>query len=170
MRCVKLAVILLAALFVSTSVICPAPATAAPIQSSAVASGQLDDDKLRQMLDAMGFEPKALSKGFLITIKRDAWTTYIQLVISKDQAKIGLNANLGVVESPDSITAAQWRSVLAANRDIDPSSFYYDVDQKKLYIHRVMDNRAVTPAYLRTQIDNFVDNMKSTEALWSFTK
>jgi len=170
MHSVKLAAILLAALFVSTTGMCPPLATAAPIQSSAIVSGQLDDEKLRQMLDAMGFEPKALSKGFLITIKRDAWTTYIQLVISKDQAKIGLNANLGVVENPDSITAAQWRALLGANRDIDPSSFYYDVDQKKLYIHRVMDNRAVTPAYLRIQIDNFVDNMKSTEALWSFTK
>lgn len=133
-------------------------------------AAQLNDEKLRQMLDGMGLEPKALSQGFVVTVRRDAWTTYVQLVISPDQGKIGLNANLGVVENPDAVTAGQWRALLGANQDIDPSSFYYDVPKKKLFLHCVMDNREVTPAYLRSQIDKFVENLTSTQTLWSFTK
>jgi hypothetical protein len=130
----------------------------------------LTDATLRQMLDTMGFEPKPLTKGFLITIKRDTWTVSVQLVISSNGEKIGMNANLGVVENPDGITAAQWRGLLAANEDVDPSSFYYSAGDKKLYIHRVLDNHGLTPAFMREQIDNFYGNVKDTSKLWNFTK
>jgi len=132
--------------------------------------GGLTDDGLKTMLDNMGFEPKALSKGYLIAVKRDDWTFNIQLVLSGDGTKLGFNSNLGAVEDPDSITAKQWRALLVANSDIDPSSFYFDEKQKKLYIHRALDNRAITPDFLRKQIDSFVGNIKSTSDLWKFTK
>jgi hypothetical protein len=133
-------------------------------------SAALNDAGLKQMLDAMGYEPKPLTKGFLIAIKRDTWTVSIQLVISSNGEKIGMNANLGVVENPDAVTAAQWRGLLAANEDVDPSSFYYSASDKKLYIHRVLDNHGVTAAFLREQIDNFYGNVKDTSKLWSFTQ
>ena len=134
------------------------------------APGALVDDSLRKMLDGMGYEPKALSKGFLIAIKRDTWTINIQVVISPNGEKIGINSNLGIVENPDAVTAAQWKSLLAANADIDPSAFYFDATQKKLYLHRSLDNRGITPAILRQQVENFCGNMVDTSALWSFTK
>src|ERR1041385_8767117 len=64
----------------------------------------LTDDSLKQMLDNMGYEPKKLGKGFLLGIKRDSWTYYIQLVLSSDRNKLGFNSNLGIVENPDSVT------------------------------------------------------------------
>lgn len=136
----------------------------------AAAAGALVDDGLRKLLDGMGYEPKPLSKGFLIAVKRDTWTINIQLVISPNGEKIGMNANLGVVENPDGVTAAQWKALLAANGDIDPSAFYFDATQKKLYLHRSLDNRGITPAILRQQIENFCGNMVDTSTLWSFTK
>ena len=122
------------------------------------------------MLDGMGYEPKPLSKGFLIAVKRGTWTLNIQIVISSNSERIGMNANLGLVENPDSITAAQWKALLVSNGDIDPSAFYFDASLKKLYLHRVMDNRGMTPAILRAQIENFCANMMDTEELWKFTK
>jgi hypothetical protein len=135
------------------------------------AEGQeLVNDTLKQMLDGMGMEPKALSKGFLVTLKQDTWKINLQVVISENKEKIGLNANLGKIDDPDSVTASQWRALLIANGDVDPSYFYFDKDQKKLYLHRSFDNRAVTPAFLRGQIESFAANVRSTEALWKFTK
>jgi len=131
--------------------------------------GGLTDAALKQMLLDMGYEPKGLSKGFLIAPKRGTWTINIQLVLSKDQSKIGLNANLGKVPNPETIPAASWLKLLVDNGNIDPSSFYFDKDQKKLYLHRVMDNRAVTPAVLRSQIENFSENVRDTNADWKFT-
>jgi hypothetical protein len=140
-------------------------------QSTApAAQGVLTDDGLRTMLDGMGYEPKPLSKGFLIAVKRGTWTLNTQLVISPNTERIGMNANLGIVENPDAITAAQWKALLVSNEDIDPSAFYFDATQKKLYLHRVMDNRGMTPAILRTQIENFCTNMMDTSELWKFTK
>lgn len=135
------------------------------------AEGQeLVNDTLKQMLDGMGMEPKALSKGFLVALKQDTWTINLQVVISANKEKIGLNANLGKVDDPDSVTASQWRAMLISNGDIDPTAFYFDKDQKKLYLHRSFDNRAVMPAFLRREIESFAANVRSTEALWKFTK
>ena len=130
----------------------------------------LTDDSLEQTLDNMGLEPKKLSKGCLLAIKQDTWTINLQVVLSSDARKVGLNANLGAVEDSSTVTASQWMELLVSNGQIDPSAFYFDKAQKKLYLHRSFDNRAVTPAVLRKEIDNFATNVRQTEALWKFTK
>jgi hypothetical protein len=130
----------------------------------------LSNDSLKTMLDNMGYAPSALSKGYLVAIKRDTWTYNMQLVLSDDQTKLGINANLGKVDDPDSVAAATWLKLLQDNADTDPSHFYFDKDQKKLYLHRVLDNRSITPAFLRQQIDAFCGNIHDTSADWAFTK
>ena len=130
----------------------------------------LTDDSLKQTLDNMGLEPKKLSKGYLLAIKQDTWTINLQVVLSLDNRKVGLNANLGKVDDPSAVPASQWMDLLVSNGDIDPSAFYFDKEQKKLYLHRSLDNRALTPAVLRKEIENFAANVRQTEALWKFTK
>jgi hypothetical protein len=134
------------------------------------AAPALTDDSLSQMLNNMGLEPKKLSKGFLLAIKQDTWTINMQAVLSPDGRKLGLNANLGVVADPATVPASDWMNLLISNGDIDPSAFYFDKDQKKLYLHRSFDNRAITPPILRKEIDNFASNVRQTSALWSFAK
>ena len=121
------------------------------------------------MLDGLGYEPKELSNGYLITVQNEGWTMYIQVVISSDHTKLGMNANLGQVDE-STVTADQWKGLLAANNTIDPEGFVYDADTKKLYMHLSLDNRDMTPQTLRGQIDNFMSQIRSTESLWSFTK
>jgi hypothetical protein len=128
----------------------------------------LTNDCLSQTLTQMGLEPKPLSKGFLVVEKQGTWTYNVQFVLSGDGTKLGLNANLGDVNEAE-VTGDQWRALLAANNDIDPSDFYYDPSRKKLYLHRVMDNRYLTPAILRAQLDSFINDMRSTDKLWAFT-
>lgn len=130
----------------------------------------LTNDTLKSTLDGLGYEPKALSKGFLVALKKDSWTINMQLVLSPDQTKLGINANLGAIEKMEDVPAATWLALLQENANIDPSSFYVDKDQKKLYLHRVLDNRAITPAYIRKQVETFAGNVRDTEALWKFTK
>lgn len=142
-----------------------------PLRASAAdGDGGLTDDSLKETLVGMGLEPKPLTKGFLLVIKQDTWTLNMQVVLSGDKRKIGLNANLGKVEDPDQVPAASWKNLLISNGDIDPSAFYFDKDQKKLYLHRSFDNRAITPAALRREIDNFGSNIRGTEELWKFAK
>ncbi len=134
------------------------------------AQTQLDNDGLKQMLDGLGYETKPLSKGFLIAEQLDDWTINTQVVLSGDGNKVGLNANLGEVTDPDAVSALQWRSLLVANGNIDPSAFYFDTDRKKLYLHRSFDNRGLTASILKKEIQNFTKNVKDTGDLWKFTK
>jgi len=103
-------------------------------------------------------------------VKRDTWTLNVQLVLSADKTKLGMNANAGIVENPDAVTAAQWRGRLISNGDIEPTTFYFDATTKKLYLHRALDNRGLTAAYLRGQIDILCGNIIGTGELWKFTK
>ena len=118
----------------------------------------------------MGFAPRKLSSGYLIAVKRDGLTISMQLVLSKDGSRLGINANLGDVPNPDEVSAQQWRALLEANEDIDPSAFYFDKNVKKLYIHRSMENRGISPGILRKHIDSFCYTVKITDKAWSFTK
>lgn len=146
-----------------------------PTATLAQAAGQggqtLTDVTLKEMLTGLQFEAKPLKHGYLITIKTaDNWSMYIQLVLSPDKTKLGMNANLGAVANPQSISAAQWLALLEANADIDPSVFYFDKAQKKLFIHRVLDNHGITPGFLKGQIEKFTENLHGTAKLWNFTK
>ncbi len=131
----------------------------------------LTDPTLKEMLTGLHFEAKPLKHGYLITIKTaDNWSMFIQLVLSPDKTKLGMNANLGAVANPQSIPATRWLALLEANSDIDPTVFYFDKVQKKLFIHRVLDNHGITPEFLKGQIDRFTENLHGTAKLWDFTK
>lgn len=146
-------------------------ATAAPTQTVAKSAAQsLTDESVREMLTTMGYEPKKLDSGSLISIKRDDWTYHIQVVLSKDGTKLGFNSNLGLIDDLEKITAEQWRNLMISNGEIDPSFFFLEKDSKKLYLHRSIDTRGLEAAYLRKQIDNFCGNIKNTADLWKFTK
>lgn len=132
--------------------------------------GVLNDNSLLQMLSDMGYEPKKLKQGYVVAIKQGEWTYNVQFVISANREKIGLNANMGTVEDASAVTANQWMNLLAANTDTAPSFFYYNKNNKVLYMHRVLDNRALTSNILRQQVEAFTANIKDTADLWKFTK
>ena len=134
------------------------------------ARGVLSDTALFQMLSDMGYEPKKLKQGYVVSIKQGEWTYNVQFVISPNREKIGLNANMGTVEDAGVVTATQWMNVLVANTDIAPSFFYFNKNNRTLYMHRVLDNRYVVSALLRQQVDAFTANIKETADVWKFTK
>ncbi len=132
----------------------------------ATAQVALNDQSLEKMLSDIGYQPKKLSQSFLIVAKQDKWTISIGVGLSPDHTKIGLNANLGTVANEQAVNAAQWKALLVANADIDPSNFSYQAKLKRLVLHRSFDNRAVTAATLKLEIDSFIRNLRSTEAVW----
>jgi hypothetical protein len=138
----------------------------AQAQAGVACAGVLKNDCLPQTLTDMGLEPKPLGEGYLILIERDGWKLYVDLIISSDNTKVGFNSNLGDVNE-QKVSAAQWMGLLASNKDIDPSVFFYDAAKKKLYIHRVLDNRSMTPAILREQLDRFLADIRNSEKIWS---
>jgi len=130
----------------------------------------LSEEDLGKLLDQMVYAPKKLKKGYLVEITRDTWTVNIQLVLSADGTKLGMNSNLGVIENAAEVTREQWMGLLTTNGKIDPSFFYFDDDAKKLFLHRTLDNRAIDAEMMRKQIDTFCGNVIATGDVWKFTK
>ena len=130
-----------------------------------VSAGGLNDTTMQSMLVGLGYAPTHLSKGLLIQGKRGTMTMYVQTVLSADGRKLGLNANMGLVDL-DAVTAAQWKSLLALNGDIEPTMFFLDVEKKKVFLHRVLDNRSMTPEILQRELNTFMDQIQSTEKTW----
>ncbi|HTQ09861.1 MAG TPA: type III secretion system chaperone [Fimbriimonadaceae bacterium] len=129
-------------------------------------SGPLTNDGLKTVLDNLGLEPQRLNGGYMITISRDGWSDAIVLGLSEDNSKLGLNANLGQIAKPETVTAGQWRKLLEDNFEINPSFISFDAKEKRLFMARVLDNRSITPAFLRKQIDNFCTNIHGTAVDW----
>ena len=130
----------------------------------------LTAESLQKALDELGYGPRKLGNGYLISIKKDTWTYNMQFTISEDFSRLDVKANLGVIDRSEKITSAQWMSLMVANGNIGPSCFYFDKQAKKLYMHRVLDNRAITSAYIRQQTDEFCANIRETSTTWSFKK
>ena len=169
-RQISIVGILAIVLWTVTVSICRLPAQETKDDHRPAVQASLTDTSLLQLLTDMGFEPKKLKQGYVVAIKQGEWTYNVQFVISANKEKLGLNANMGSVEDASAVTAAQWMGLLAANTDIAPSFFYYNKMNHILYMHRVLDNRYLTAAILRQQIDAFTGNIKETADLWKFTK
>ncbi len=169
-KAISLIGILALALWSAAILVRRAPAQETQDTVRPVIRGALTDTTLLQMLTDMGYEPKKLRQGYVVAIKQGEWTYNVQFVISPNHEKIGLNANMGAVEDPSTVTAGQWMRLLAANMDTAPSFFYYNKNNHTLYMHRVLDNRSVTSTILGQQVDAFTTNIKETADLWKFTK
>jgi len=122
------------------------------------------------MLENMGYEPAKLSSGYAITLKQDTWTGPVQMLLSPSKTKIGFNANMGTVEDPAAVTASDWQGLLIAQQDMEPSMFIFYKDSKRLFLHRTMDNRGVTPAVLRKELDSFFLAVKNSKDIRKFAK
>jgi hypothetical protein len=156
------AIIAIAALALGVGTALPEARAATPLSCGAI----LTNDCLFAVLSDMGLAPKPLTKGYLVALKRDGWTLYVLVVLSEDGTKLGFNAKLGGEVTAANVTAAQWEALMAANGDIDPSTFYYDPKSKRLFIHRSNDNRKLTGAILRAQLDTFMEQIISTADIW----
>jgi hypothetical protein len=129
----------------------------------------LTDDGLKRMLTDMGYKPKDLSKGFQITIKKNKWTFNIQVVLSDNKEKLGMNTIAGDVKQPLDVPAASWLALLETNPNIDPTTFYFDNVQNRLCLHRACDNRGITQAIVTKELDSFCFDVVSTARYWRFT-
>lgn len=125
-------------------------------------------DNLNPTLLNLGYESKAMSHGSIVSVKSGTMGLFVQLVLSPDNSMLGININLGSVKSPEDVTALQWRTLLEINEKIEPAAFFYDPGLKHLILHRALDNRGLTPAILKFEVDRLVKDATLTADAWSF--
>jgi hypothetical protein len=139
-------------------------------QAAPQAGTAITDADLKSMLTDLGYKPKSLSKGYQITIKKNRWTFNIQVVLSDNREKLGINTIAGDVKQPNDVPAASWLALLETNPEIDPTTFYFDRQQNRLCLHRACDNRGITKRILAKELGSFCFDVVATEKSWKFTQ
>ncbi len=129
---------------------------------------RLTHPELKQMVDGMGFETKAVNdKYFQFRHVVDNRTTFIGMHLSPDGSNIWFEADLVAIEDAQKTPAKTWFDLLSENNTIGPSHFAYCPTAKSLYLYRPVANQDMTSARLREQIDIYLRTIRETSKLWN---
>jgi hypothetical protein len=139
-----------------------APLGAVPAQAAPLTYSQLQN-----MATNMGFAPNQVSTGtdapkFEIQTKAGTFNVPLGLEISSSGRFVWVTANLGV----KTLSADQANEILKRGGSVQPTQFWY-TSKGNLMIGMAIDNREVTPAYLKFVIDKVGADVVATADIWN---
>lgn len=140
--------------------------SAAALPSAALAA-PLTYSQLMNMATNMGYTPNTISQGtdtpkFEIQTKSGTFNVPLGLEVSPSGRFVWVSANLG----QKTLTGEQALSILRRGTSVQPTQFWY-TDKGNLMIGMAIDNRDVTPAYLRFVLDKVGADVASTQDIWN---
>ncbi len=121
---------------------------------------------LAPLLTGMGYDPKPLGteagkEKFEVAIVDEKFTIPVAFEVSPSGRYIWLTVNLG----PEKPTLKA-RDLLKQNFEIQPSQFYI-TGKGNLMVAIGIENRGVTPALVKWNIEKVVKDVSSSSELWS---
>jgi S1-C subfamily serine protease len=129
------------------------------------------DAELRSILSNMGYAVKAVPSAggaslFAIIIEQQDWRLPVYLSRSGDGGRIWITMTLCSLASLDEIPRERQLEMLAANQNTGPVHFSYAASLKELRLNNIVENRSVTPAILREEIDRLIATAVRTASTW----
>jgi hypothetical protein len=146
--------------------------TPAPADTSAKpdACRPIDETDLPKLLENMGYEAQKVDEGvYRVVIEQDSWTIYLRFSLSTDsKQRLWMTTSFGEIKNWEKVPAEPLLKLLVSNDTIGPAHFYVTAsgDTRRLNMAKAVDNRGITAAVLRREIDKFVSSVKDTAALW----
>jgi hypothetical protein len=143
-----------------------------PSHTKPAATTALTSQTLLKLLTDMGYEPKKINDlTFDLKIQRDGWTIYLRLFLTADQTRVWLTSTLETIPDINKVPAEVLAKLVQGNATYSPCFFYFEVDPKnkdwrRLRVANPVDNRGITAAVLRAEIDRMVTNIKNSKPLW----
>lgn len=135
----------------------PGAAMAAPLSYS----------QLSTMITNMGYTGKQISSDpakpkLEISTKAGTFNVPMGIEVSPSGRFIWISVNLGA----KTLTAEQANAILKRAAAVQPTQFWY-TDSGNLMVGMAIDNREVTPAYLRFVIDKVGADVAATADIWN---
>jgi hypothetical protein len=154
----------------------PAPAKAEPKATEQVkkTDGVLTNEALEKMLTDMGYEPKASKSEdgkrtwYNLTIEQDNFTFVLDLSLA--DGKLWFSCPLRKVAEPEKVPAEKLWKLLEENDTIYPGSFSYYAQRKQFFYNLAVENRDLTPAKVRSELDRAMGVMRRTYPDWDTSK
>lgn len=127
---------------------------------------QIDAGRLKSMTEELGYSPKVISEPgealkFEVSLKSGGYTTPLLVEVSPSGRFIWASANLGDEEVDGDLAF----ELLALNAEVQPASFWI-TESGFLKLGMAIDNRAVTPEYLKFVLEKIADDVADTADYW----
>src|SRR5262249_28822161 len=118
------------------------------------------------------YQTEKLKSGTLyyLDIKRGTWTYVIDVSLSPSKTKLWFSGWLSKLPDDEKVPADKLLSLLEASWTNGPTHFRYHRPWTQLNMGVALDNKAVTAASFRSQMELFMDQMKNPEPLWNVKK
>jgi hypothetical protein len=128
-------------------------------------SGEFTDSTLKSSLAGLGYEPKDLGDGlYEITVEQKDLTVPLRAFLSKSKLKLWLSVTVMLKDGVAKLTRDDLQKLLEKNVDIGPAHFM--IEAGVLKIKMPIDNRGITPAILRKELDYIGQRVSDTRDLW----
>lgn len=130
------------------------------------APDQTDAKQLKELISGLGYEVKDLNSDpgkekYEFTVTNGGYDIPVGAEITPSKTYIWLTANLGA----DSDTKPH-RDLLKQNFKVQPSQFYI-TSGGALMIGLPIENKGITPTYLKSRVDKFAADVANSADLWS---
>jgi hypothetical protein len=140
---------------------------------SATASGQLTEDSLGTMLQAMGLEPKKVSKrydfAFRTLFEGEEWTLSMSSVLSQNGQSVWVMAWLDELpRSAADVPRTALLRLLADNDRLGKGKFFaYIASNRRFVLQRTVENRDMTTAAFRSALQDLGASVVQTYPHWA---
>jgi hypothetical protein len=138
-----------------------------------VIDDRLTAETLGKMLRDMGYDPKVSTSAdksitfYKLVLERDNFTYVIDVSLDKAQKRVWLVCALKRVGAIEQVQAARLQKLLEENDMIAPAAFSYDKTRKQFFLNVAVDNRGITAAQLRAELDTLQSVVRRTYPLWN---
>lgn len=149
-------------------------AAPAPKTASAVKTGVLTDESLKEKLEGLGYQPEIIKSKtggvmYRVRIDRDNYRYVFNVSLSSDKTRLWLSAALRQLPEPKDLRSDILEKILAHNDQVGPTHFAVR-SNRYLYLELALDNHEITSRRLRMEIDQFTGDIRASEHLWNPAK
>lgn len=130
---------------------------------------------LTKLLIGLGYEPaKVNDSTSRILLERGKWSFKVNIGVSSNAKKVWLTSYVAEIPDVAKVPQSILTKLLQANLEYGPAHFVVAEGNPKpkkwLKMQYAIDNRNVTPAFIREELDYFAGQLQDSAPLWDTTK
>jgi hypothetical protein len=137
-----------------------------------VPQGELRPGSLQPLLAGLGYEPKETAPGLWeVVATKDGLDIPIAVGLSESGRKLWMTVYLGELDEKAKTDAPRLLELLRKNYEIQPTHFFLTKgtaveSPDALKMGLAIDNRGISAASLKREVDKMVDDVLGSRPLW----
>src|SRR5207244_4379793 len=101
-----------------------------------------------------------------VKLKRDPWEFNVTVALSSDNTMLWITCPVVDLPATDKVPAEVLEKLLIKSDELGPTHFGVK-KSRRVYLNCPLQNKDITPASLRKNLEQLADDVKGTEDLWN---